>query len=288
MLEILVANGEAVRSTMIYRLVLPVCVVLPLLAIWLSPIELTVGWAVASFGLAWLVSFLFFRRLALRSMPKDVMTAERVLEPRLWLKRSAPFLIHSVMMTQFASLGIVGLELLGSGEHNVAVFAAAIQTGTFVVLLATATNRLYGPAASLLIERRDYPGMIAMIRERHGWIIPATLVYFATMVVFGRSILRLFGPEFTEGFAALCWIVAGASVSVWFAMAPNYLKFVQMNHTVLGITAAAGGLNMLLLVVLGSRLGATGAGAAYGISLAAMSITFYVLARRASQRIMRS
>lgn len=288
MLEILVANGEAVRSTMIYRFVRPICVVLPLLAIWLSPIELTVLLAVAIYGLSWMVSFLLFRWMALRSMPKEVMTAARVLEPRLWLQRSAPFFIHSVMMTQFASLGIVGLELLGSGEHDVAVLAATMQTGGFVVMLATATNRLYGPTTSLLIEQRDYSGMIAAIRERHAWIIPATLVYIVTMVIFGRSILRLFGPEFTEGFAALCWIVAGASVSVWFAMAPNYLKFVEMNRPVLGITAAAGGLNVVLLVVLGSRFGATGAGAAYGISLAAMSITFFVLARRAARRILRT
>mgnify|MGYP000641595932 CR=1 FL=1 len=42
-----------------------------------------------------------------------LLLAQPAREPRRWLLGSVPFLIHSVMMTQFASLGIVGLELLG-------------------------------------------------------------------------------------------------------------------------------------------------------------------------------
>jgi O-antigen/teichoic acid export membrane protein len=241
--------------------------------------------AVLSYGVAWVVSFFLLRRLAFRSLPPEVMTAEEIREPRAWLKRSAPFLIHSVMMTQFASLGIVGLELLGGDVQSVAVLAAAMQTGSFIVLLATATNRLYGPMASSFIERRDYDGIMATIRERHRWIIPATLIYFAAMVLFGRSILGLYGPDFVAGYPALCFIAGGASVSVWFAMAPNYLKFVGRNRLVLGITAAAALLNVGLLVILGPRYGATGAGAAYGISLAIMAVVFLVLGLKSAQSL---
>ena len=133
-----------------------------------------------------------------------------------------------------------------------------------------------------MIERRDYSGVIATIKERHRWIVPATLAYLLLMALFGRQILQLFGPEFEEGYAALCWIAGGATVSVWFAMAPNYLKFVRL---VLGITAAAGGLNALLLALLGPGYGATGAAAAYGISLAAMAVTFLVLGLGAAKQL---
>jgi O-antigen/teichoic acid export membrane protein len=285
MLEVLASTGEVVRSTVVYRVLLPVCIVLPLILIWISPLEMTAPMAVLSYGTAWVVSFLLLRRLALRSLPAEVMNAEETREPRTWLLRSAPFLVHSVMMTQFASLGIVGLEILGGDDHSVAILAAAMQTGSFIVLLATSTNRLYGPMASSLIERRDYDGMMATIRERHSWIIPATLIYFAAMVLFGRRILGLYGPDFAAGYPALCFIAGGASISVWFAMAPNYLKFVGRNRLVLGITAAAALLNLGLLVVLGPRFGATGAGAAYGISLAIMAVVFLVLGLRTAKSL---
>jgi O-antigen/teichoic acid export membrane protein len=255
--------------------------------IWLSPASLTVTLAVLSYGGAWVVSLLMLRRLAWRVMGDELLLAQPAREPRKWLLGSVPFLIHSVMMTQFASLGIVGLELLGSREQEVALLAAAMQTGGFIILLATATNRLYGPLVSRLIDRRDYSGILATIKERHAWIVPATLVYLTVMVIFGRQILRLFGAEFEAGYPALCLIAAGASISVWFAMAPNYLKFVGRNGQVLGITAAAGLLNVALLVALGPRWGATGAAAAYAISLAVMAVVFFLLGIRSARTVTR-
>jgi O-antigen/teichoic acid export membrane protein len=287
MLEALVPTGEVVRGTLVYRLLLPSCVALMLALIWLSPASLTVTLAVLSYGGAWVVSLLMLRRLAWRAMGDELLLAQPAREPRKWLLGSVPFLIHSVMMTQFASLGIVGLELLGSREREVALLAAAMQTGGFIILLATATNRLYGPLVSRLIDRRDYSGILATIKERHAWIVPATLVYLTVMVIFGRRILRLFGAEFEAGYPALCLIAAGASISVWFAMAPNYLKFVGRNGQVLGITAAAGLLNVALLVALGPRWGATGAAAAYAISLAVMAVVFFLLGIRSARTVTR-
>lgn len=287
MLEVLASTGEVVRGTLIYRVVLPVCIVLCLTLAWISPFDLSADWAVLSWGAAWVVSLLILWRLARRAVSEELLSAEPSVEPRSWLQGAVPFLIHSVMMSQFASLGIVGLELLGSAEQEAARLAAAMQTGGFIILLATATNRLYGPMTSRLIERRDYPGLLSTIRERHAWIVPATLVYLAVMVVFGRRILQLFGTEFEAGYPALCFIAAGASISVCFAMAPNYLKFVGRNRQVLGITAVAGLLNVALLLVLGPRWGATGAAAAYGISLAVMAIVFFVLGLRTARTVMR-
>jgi O-antigen/teichoic acid export membrane protein len=287
MLEALASTGEVVRGTLVYRLLLPSCVTLMLALIWLSPASLTVTLAVLSYGGAWVVSLLMLRRLAWRVMGDELLLAQPAREPRKWLLGSVPFLIHSVMMTQFASLGIAGLELLGSREQEVALLAAAMQTGGFIILLATATNRLYGPLVSRLIERRDYSGILATIKERHAWIVPATLVYLTVMVIFGRRILRLFGAEFEAGYPALCLIAAGASISVWFAMAPNYLKFVGRNGQVLGITAAAGLLNVALLVALGPRWGATGAAAAYAISLAVMAVVFFLLGIRSARTVTR-
>ena len=288
MLEVLASTGEVIRSTFVYRVLLPLCIVVSLALIWKSSAEVTVALAVLCYGVAWLVTFFILRRRVLSTMSGRLSGTNPVTRPREWLRESMPFLVHSVMMTQFASLGIVGLELLGKTEQDVAVLAAAMQTGGIIVLLATATNRLYGPMASRFIERRDYPGMISTIKERHSWIIPATVAYFAVMVVFGRRILRLFGPEFEAGYPALCFIAGGASISVWFAMAPNYLKFVGRNRQVLGITAAAGLLNVLLLMVFGSRWGATGAGAAYGISVAMMAIVFVVLGLRTARVVMQA
>ena len=97
-------------------------------------------------------------------------------------------------------------------------------------------------------------------------------------------ILGLYGEDFVAGYPALVFIAVGAALGVMFSMAPVYLQFVGQNRLVLGITTVAGLLNIGLLFPLASRWGATGAAAAYCISLGVMSLAFRGLAFRRVNR----
>jgi O-antigen/teichoic acid export membrane protein len=268
LVELVTANGAVVRATVVYRILLPATAFALSGAVWLWRGELSPIWAVACYSASWVVALIALFVLARRTFPAEVWAAEASRTPRVWLQQAIAF------------LGIVVLELVDDTETSVALYSAAMQSGGFIVLLATATNRFYGPIASVMIERHDYSGMRKAIRERHTWIIPATLVYLLAIILLGKKILGLYGPDFTAAYPALCMIAAGASVSVWFAMAPNYLKFIGRGNLVLGVTAVAGVLNILLLLLWARPYGATGAGAAYGISLASMAIVFFGLGLR--------
>lgn len=284
LIEVLAASGEVVRATFLYRFLFPVGALVFVFGIGSWTGRLTATQAVGGYAAAWLLTLAILWLEARRRMPAEVVEAEARLDRRSWISASMPFLVHSVMMTQFASLGILGLEFVGRSEKSVAVLAACMQTGSFVVLLATATNRYYSPRGSVLIERQDFAGIQRMIRERWRWLIPVTVIYFLGVAIFGRSILRLFGPGFEDGYVALLWIAGGASISVILAMAPTYLKFVRRNRTVLGITALAALVNFGLIVLLGPRYGAAGAAVAYAISLGGMAIAFAVVGITAVNR----
>lgn len=274
LIEVLASSGKVVKATFFYRLVFPVTVVLLVIGVGSLGNGLTAAKAVMGYCVAWVGALLLLHWQARAGVPNEVWLTDVVTKPRLWLREAAPFLVHGVMMTQFASLGIIGLEFAGRGERSVALLAACMQTGSFVVLLATATNRFYSPQVSVLIEKQDLAGLKTMIRERWRWLVPVTLAYFLSMALFGRRILGLFGPEFKEAYPALMWIAGGASVSVLLAMAPNYLKFIRRNQLVLGITAAAAVVNLGLILWLGPQLGATGAAIAYAVSIGGMAIAF--------------
>ena len=109
------------------------------------------------------------------------------------------------------------------------------------------------------------------------WLVPVTFAYFLGVVLFGKAILGVFGPEFVEGYPALVWISGGASISVILSMAPNYLKFIRRNRLVLGITAVAAAANFGLILWLGPKHGATGAAIAYAISIGGMALLFAAL-----------
>lgn len=279
-IEVLTASGRVVRATLAYRLVFPAAAGLFVLAASRLPGGLTAAAAVLGYGAGWLVMVVVLLRLAKRAVPAGIWTAAKKTSAGEWLRRSAPYLAHSVLMTQFASLGIIGLEFAGRGARSVALLAACMQTGSFIVLLATATNRLYSPQLSVMIERRDYESMARTIRERLRWVTPVTLAYFLIMLLFGDEILGLYGPQFREGHGALVWIAGGASIGVLFAMAPNYLKYIRRSDLVLGITVVAAAVNFGLILLLGPEHGATGAAIAYAVSLGGMSLAFLALGLR--------
>jgi O-antigen/teichoic acid export membrane protein len=278
------ANGEAIRATMVYRLLLPVSVVVSVGAAVLLIDELTAVQAIVCYGLGWIVSLVVIIRLTFKTTRHEVRSSGKMYAPRSWIGRSVPFLLRSVMMTQFASLPIIVLKLGSHDQQIVGTYAACMQTAGFIVLVATATNRFYSPKAAVLIDRKDYHGMKETIRERHAWLRPVILFYLLAMVLFGKPILGLYGEAFVAGYPALLLIAAGSAIGVAFSMAPFYLQFVGQNKLVLGITTAAGLLNIGLLFPLADRWGATGAAAAYAISLGAMSIAFRVLALRGVNR----
>ncbi len=92
------------------------------------------------------------------------------------------------------------------------------------------------------------------------------------------------GSAFRAAHTSVLWIAGGASLGVLFSVAPYYLHFTGRSKTVLGVTAAAGGVNVTLLLLLAPTLGALGAAIAYGVSLGGMAVVLRGLALAALRR----
>ena len=278
LVEMLSAGGRPVLATLVYRLFLPLSVVSLIGAVTLLGGGLTVRRAVICYGFSWVLSLSLILELARHALPVEIWKAapRMRVESRQWLWRSVPFLAQSFMMTLFASSGVILLELLCPGGADIGIYAAAMQVSSFAVLMATATNRFYAPRASILLDRKDWDGIVRMKRERHAWVNPMVLLFLAVILIFGRKIMGLYGPDFERGYPALCILAAGVAVSVKYAMAPVALHFFGQSRWVLGATCVAGLLNVALLVVLGGLFGATGAAVAYSLSLGGMALAMYI------------
>jgi O-antigen/teichoic acid export membrane protein len=280
MLEMVTAGGAALPAAAVYRFVLPATLLSLILVLWLTPLPLGTATALIAFGAAWTVAALLLWRMARARLPVVPSGATGDARPREWLGRSVPFLLNSMLMTLLAQSGIVILAFVSETDAVVGRYAVAAQIGTFIVLLATSTNRLYLPRISVFIERRDRDGMLALARERLLLIGGISAVYLLAILAFGRSLLRVFGDEFVGAYPALCWIAAGAVVSTVFAVAPYYLQFMGRNGLVLGTTAAAVAVSVVLCLLLGRRFGTLGAAVAYAAPLGVLFVTLRVLGMR--------
>ena len=119
------------------------------------------------------------------------------------------------------------------------------------------------------------------MRDRRRRLVGSlSILFVVVMVVAGKSMLGLFGPEYQAAYPALCLISIGTGLATTFAMAPEYLKFAGHRQTILWITGITAAGLLGLTAWWAPRYGATGAATAFAICISLMSLLFLAAAER--------
>ena len=248
-LEVAAAYGGQVKGVATYRLLFPALLFALNAAVWILLAASGVS-AAFCYGAAWIFAIAVLYATTQSYVPALVRQAKPTSEPGLWMRGALPMAAGSLVLTMLAQTGVIILELNHPDEAVVSAYAVAFQTGTFVVILATATNRLYAPRISALLDRGDLQALRAMARYRLLVIGPLTLFYLFVIFAWGCSILSLFGPQYSTEYPALCLIALGASISTIFSLAPTYMHFTNRDRIVLAALVAAVVLNLALCIPL--------------------------------------
>jgi O-antigen/teichoic acid export membrane protein len=128
--------------------------------------------------------------------------------------------------------------------------------------------------------------MIEVRRKRLRWLLPAVILFVVAAFAFTRQLLALFRPEFVDdGIVALRLIAVATAFTMLFSLAPAHLKLRQRNRITFATVVCAAIAQIFLLVLLIPRFEATGAAAAYAISMASMYGFFALMARRDLARL---
>jgi O-antigen/teichoic acid export membrane protein len=142
-------------------------------------------------------------------------------------------------------------------------------------VLVTSTNRYYSRELAILLEQRDFAGVLNLRNDRLRWLLPIIVLFLALVFGFGREIMSIFRPEFVdEGVNALQLLAVATAVSMLFSLAPTYLKYVGHNRSTLVSVACVAVLQIFLLVLLVPRYAATGAALAYALSICGLYLIY--------------
>ncbi len=285
-LEVVTSYGGQVKAVAIYRLLFPLVLLTLNALVWVSPAPGDAVSAVLCYGAAWLIAFAALLALFKRQTPASVWRAMPTYQTKSWLLGAWPLAASGIILTMFAQTGIIILELNHPNQSVVSAYALAFQTGTFVVLLATATNRLYSPQISELLASRDFHALHATAKRRFLLIGPMTIAFLLLIFFLGRSILAIFGPEFISAHPALCIVAVGASISTQFSLAPTYLHFTDRSRFVLTAMTTSVVFSLALCFPLSYYYGATGAALAYAIPISLLYGVLRVVAWRDFSRLL--
>lgn len=238
-------------------------------------VAMTGAQAIALWGLGWLVTLALILRALRPWLPPHRPALD---EARDWAIETRPFLVYRLALALLAQSGVLALELLGP-PGAVGAYAAAMSVAVLASVLATATNRAYGRQLALLLEQQDAEGLAALYRARRRWLVPALALFLVPVLMVPDAILAAFRPEFVAaGTAPLRILATTTAFTVLLALAPTVLKFRRQRRTTYAIVTVTAGVQLLLLVLLVPRWGATGAALAYAVSMTGLYAAFAWLA----------
>lgn len=277
LVEIISAQGYQILSIGIYRLFLPLVYLSIIGALSLHGVNLSATIAVLSYGAAWVLTFTSIWYAANLIIKEEIKSAKPLILPRKWLSRSLSLVFSSLLMTVMTSGGVIMLELLYPSGVEVGIYAVAAQTGGFISLIGTSTNRYYLPYLVVLVEKNDKTQIQQLIRQRMLALGVLILGLFNVIAWFGHSILSLFGETFNAGYMTLVIISAGASFSGLFADMPYTLQYMGYNRTVVGLTFLAVVIMIFLGFYLGESHGTVGMAIAYALPVTLLFLGFRIL-----------
>jgi O-antigen/teichoic acid export membrane protein len=277
LVEVMAAHGAHILSMAIYRLFLPLVYVLLIIGLSFSPLNLSALTAVLCFGFAWILTLIVIWFAIKMLMPVEVKKSIPLWHGKKWLSRSLPLVFSSLMMTVMTSSGVVILELLFPSGMEVGTYAIAAQTGSFISLIGTSTNRYYLPMMVVMIDRRDKQSIERLMNKRI-WVIGGLILMLLTiLVISGQKILSLFGTQFSPGYNTVLIIAVGASISALYADIPYYLQFMGFHRAVLSLTLLATLSMVTLGFLLGTEYGTVGVALAYMIPVVLLFIVLRIM-----------
>ncbi|MGR8929937.1 MAG: lipopolysaccharide biosynthesis protein [Gammaproteobacteria bacterium] len=285
LVEIVTVFGFQVLALAVYRLLLPVSFIALVLLLQRSDFELSASTSVVCLGLAWSLTFASLAITTYRTCPKLLrQTGISSRDKVKWIGKALPLLINSLMMTIINNAGPIVLHALQPSGFQVGLFAVVMQTSVLVALIGTSTNRYYLPMLMVLLERRDAKGTKQLLFKRMQLISGFITLYLSAIFAFGSEILDWFGPDFTDGYLALCVCTLGASVNTLFSDTPYYLQFMGQSRLVVALTGLTTVCMLILSIMLSPHYGATGVAVAYALPITLLFCTLKFFASRHLRR----
>ncbi len=166
------------------------------------------AWILLSFAISYVVGLVFQQAALRRSQAPDDIRTRRSYETRSWFSVAMPLL--RVKGYQLA-LNQSDIILVGAiaGVTASGVYSAASKTATLAQLIFSAVTLAVSPSISAAWAKGDKRSVERTVRASAQLSFFPTLVLTLGLILFGGSILRLFGAPFSAAYVSLVVLSLG-------------------------------------------------------------------------------
>jgi O-antigen/teichoic acid export membrane protein len=199
-----------------------------------------------------------------RIRPSTVLKASPAYDTSRWLKSGMSFCAVACLNALGTSLGILMLSPM-QGEEATGIFGIANAAASLVALPLVAINAPLGPAVAGAYAEGDQERLQQLARKAARGTLALALPAGLVLILFGRALLPLFGPEFVASYPALVILCLAQLFNVGMGSVGLLLQMTGHERLVLLGIAIALVINTSLNVILiptwgpiGAALGAAG------------------------------
>jgi O-antigen/teichoic acid export membrane protein len=197
---------------------------------------------------------------------------------KTWLVTALPILMAGGFYSLLAYTDVLVLQHFRAPDE-VAVYYAAVKTLALVSFIyysvsATAAHRFSGYHIT-----GDHAGLSTFISRSIKWTFWPSLAATALLLLFGRPILNLFGPQFTAGYPLMFILAVGLLARAAIGPIERLLNMLGEQRACALIYACAFAVNIGLSFALIPSFGMTGAAIATACALLTESILLFVVTR---------
>jgi len=222
---------------------------------------------------------LLFANLTLHRVAPRAFRGPARDDRRVWRSTAFQLTIFSTTMLVIGQIDVVAAGAL-LGPKAAASYATASRISRFVPFGLTAINIALAPMAARLFHAGRSDELQRVVLRAAAAIFVTTVPLAIGAVVFGRSLLALFGPEFVAGYGALVILTLGKVVNA--LCGPTAILLAMSGHQRDAILIAVGGavLDGALLLILIPSYGLLGAAAATATTTVAWNLALLFTVRR--------
>lgn len=195
-----------------------------------------------------------------------------------WLAVSLPVLLLDGFALMMTNLDILLLELFVTPDQ-IGIYFAAARIISLIAFVHFAVTAAAMPRFAELHARGDRAAITALLHDTRKWTLLPSLAAASALLLLGKPLLWLFGPEFTDSYAVMFVLVIGLLVQAAVGPALGLLVVTGRHNlaaAIMGSTVVVNGsLNLLLIPVYGLM----GAAAATSTALAVQSLMLFLAVR---------
>jgi O-antigen/teichoic acid export membrane protein len=198
---------------------------------------------------------------------------------RAWVRVSLPLLMIMGVQELMNQLQVIMLGWLADAP-SAGLYAAAWRLASLIGFGLAALGTLSGPLVASAYHRGEFEELTNISRLTARLAVSFALPAAVVLLVWGRVLLSLFGPEFIHAYPVLLVLVAGGLVNASTGIVAYLLTLTGREVQALAILVGALAINFGLNLVLIPRQGALGAAVASVVTLASWNLLMLVTVRR--------